>query len=55
MIGDSEPVGLVPDALNQIQPLGTARQDDGLRSVGHKKLLVFLGQGGQRYVIQAQL
>ena len=47
MVGDGEPVGLVTDPLQQVQPLGRAGQDHGVLLAGQPHLLQAFGQPAQ--------
>ena len=44
VIGDREPVGLVADALQQVEPFAAARQDQRVGVTRHPDLLQPLGQ-----------
>src|SRR5436305_10050408 len=51
MVGDREPVCLVPHPLQQVQPLAAARQDDRVLLAGNPDLLQPLGQAPHRHVL----
>ena len=46
VVADGEPVGLVPDALEEVQGLALPRDSHGVGLAGHEDLLEPLGQGG---------
>ena len=53
--GDGEPVRLVAHPLQQVQPLGGARQDRRVLLAGQPDLLQPLGQPDERDVVDAEL
>ena len=55
MVGDSEPVRLVPDPLQQVQALAGPGQDHRRVVAGQPDLLQPLGQPAGRDVIDAEL
>ena len=55
VVGDGEPVRLVPQPLQQVQRLAGAREDDRLVLAGHPHLLEPLGQPADRHVDDAEL
>ena len=55
MVGDGEAVRLVADALQQVEALAGARQDDRVVLTGQPDLLQPLGQPDQRDVVHAEL
>ena len=55
MVGDREAVGLVADALEQVEALAGPRQDHRVLLAGHPDLLEPLGQAAQRDVVDAEL
>ncbi len=55
LIGDGEPVRLVPHPLEQVQALAGAREDQRVLLVGEPDLLQPLGQSADGHVVDAQL
>ncbi len=55
MVGDGEPMGLVADALEEIEALGAARQDHRVLLPGQPHLLQPLGQAAHGDVVDAEL
>ena len=55
VVGDREPVRLVPHPLQQVQPLAAARQDDRVLLAGQPDLLQPLGQAADGHVVDAEL
>ena len=55
VVGDREPVRLVPDPLQQVQALAGARQDHRAVLAGQPDLLQPLGQPAHRHVVDAEL
>ena len=55
VVGDGEPVRLVPDPLQQVQPLAGAREDDRVRIGRQPDLLQALGQPADRDVGDPEL
>src|SRR5579862_5844511 len=54
VVGDGEPVRLVPDPLQQVQPLAAARQDDRVLLARQPHLFQALGQAADRHVVDAE-
>src|SRR5580704_16441724 len=54
MVSDGEPVRLVPDPLQQVQPLAAARQDDRVLLTRQPHLFQALGQAADRDVVDAE-
>ena len=55
VVGDREPVRLVADPLEQVEPLAGARQDHRVLLAGQPDLLEPLGQPAHRDVVDAEL
>ena len=55
MVGDGETVGLVAQALDEVQRRRRRRQHDRVGPAGQEQLLALLGQAGERQVVQAEL
>ena len=55
VIGDREAMGLVAQALDQVQRGRRRRQQDRVGATGQEQLLAFLGQAGQRDIVEAEL
>src|SRR5256712_12897994 len=49
VIGDGEPMRLVADALDEVEALRRARQQDRIRPRRHEELLALLRERGDRY------
>src|SRR5690348_13622235 len=55
VVGDGEPVGLVPDPLEQVEPFAAARQDDRVLLARRPDFLQALGQAADGDVVDAEL
>src|SRR5580693_1911071 len=54
VVSDGEPVCLVPDPLQQVQPLAAAWQDDRVLLARQPHLFQALGQAADRHVVDAE-
>jgi hypothetical protein len=55
VVGDGEPVRLVADPLQEVEPLRAPGEDDGVLLAGKPDLLEPLGQAAHRDVVDAEL
>ena len=55
VVGDGEAVGLVAQALDQVERLRRRGQHDRVAATGQEQLLALLGEARQRQVVEAEL